>query len=64
MILSAATYLTRALPPVSPSAVLPIYRHTPPVPATILASKTLPLPDDYLPSSPSAQHANPAVTQQ
>lgn len=61
-IASAFTYLTRVLPRVSPTAVLPRYRHTRSVPTTILADKTLPLPKDYLPVPPSARHAKPAVT--
>lgn len=47
---------------VSPAAVLPMYQHTRPVPATALAARTLPLPDGYLPTPPSARYVDQAVT--
>lgn len=52
--------ITRELPRVHPSDLPAVYHHTAPVPATALAG-TLPLPPNYLPVPPSAQHANPRL---
>lgn len=49
--------ITQELPRVSPAELLPVHRHTEPVPATAVAG-TLPLPVGYLPMPPSARRPN------